>query len=233
MIGILKSGNYRSVYNALAYLGFEAAILQQPDELKPSYRALVVPGNGNFQSFMERLQQSGWKDTLLTWIKAERPYLGICIGFQILFETSEETITVRELVVPSEIIANIKPDSQLTEGLGIIPGSVKKIQSSKVPLIGWNYTTFLRNIISNSYQKDEYFYYIHSYYAACSDPSIVVASATYENTKYCAGIAYNSITAFQFHPERSGIAGLSLLQTWANTVQSPSSISRLSRYIGG
>lgn len=221
MIGILKSGNYRSVYNALTYLNFNATIVKEPDELKPSYTALVVPGNGNFQSFMERIQLSGWKDTIVNWIKSERPYLGICVGFQILFETNEETITSIDSNVSKQTNAKTNSDSKPAEGLRIIPGYVKKFQSKKVPLIGWNYTTFAANSKFSTDKTGEYFYYIHSYYAECRDASITCAAANYEGTQYCAGIANSTITAVQFHPERSGIAGLTMLKNWADKAHSP------------
>lgn len=231
MIGVLKSGNYRSVYNALTYLNFNATIVELPDELKPSYSALIVPGNGNFQSFMERIQLSCWKEMILHWIKSERPYLGICVGFQILFEISEETITSLDSNVSEQANAKTNSGSKPAEGLGIIPGSVKKFPNGKVPLIGWNYTAFTASSNFSANKTGDYFYYIHSYYAECQDTSIICALAEYEGAQYCAGIVNNTITAVQFHPERSGIAGLTMLKNWADKAESPTKTVSVS--IGG
>jgi imidazole glycerol phosphate synthase glutamine amidotransferase subunit len=126
--------------------------------------------------------------------------LGICIGLQLLFESSEEAPPV---------------DGREVRGLSVIPGTVRRFPGRKVPQIGWNQTTvrpgaaLFRGISDNNF-----FYYIHSFYADPTDGSVCAAEAEYY-LRYCSAVERGALAAVQFHPEKSGVAGLALLQNWA------------------
>ena len=148
---------------------------------------------------MASLAQSGYAQAIKEWINADRPFLGICIGLQLLFETSEEAPPV---------------DGNPVRGLSLIPGTVRLFPGRKVPQIGWNQTAarpsskLFRGIADNSF-----FYYIHSYYAAPADTAVCAGEAEYY-LRYCSAVERGALAAVQFHPEKSGAAGLALLKNW-------------------
>jgi imidazole glycerol phosphate synthase glutamine amidotransferase subunit len=232
LIGVVDygAGNLGSVMNALARLGAPARFVRSPDELavcakRPSdsntvrddaavqpkdsitaaadspYTKILFPGDGHFGTTMASLEKSGYAAAIRSWIQADRPFLGICIGLQVLFESSEEA--------PPE---NGKP----VPGLAAIRGSVKRFPGRKVPQIGWNRTeakpdsTLFRGLPPNSF-----FYYIHSFYVACEEPDAVAATADYY-LRYCSAVERGNLAAVQFHPEKSGVVGLKLLENWIN-----------------
>jgi imidazole glycerol phosphate synthase glutamine amidotransferase subunit len=188
--------------NALKRLGLSAGFVRGPEELGPSsspYEGIILPGDGHFATAMASLEKSGYAGAIRGWIQADKPFLGICIGLQLLFESSEEAPPV---------------EGKPVRGLGVAPGTVKRFPGRKVPQIGWNRTEpagasrLFRGLPAHSF-----FYYIHSYYAAPAERALVAAEADYYLT-FCAAVERGALAAVQFHPEKSGPAGLALLNNW-------------------
>ena len=204
MIGVVDygAGNLGSVMNAFERLRIEARFASGPEELSVGgarggspFERIVFPGDGHFATAMESLEKSGYAEALKAWIAADKPFLGICIGLQLLFETSEEAPGVR--------------------GLGILPGTVKRFPGRKVPQIGWNRTAARpASKLFAGLPADSFFYYIHSYYAAPADDADVASETDYY-LDYCSAAERGALAATQFHPEKSGTVGLELLKNWA------------------
>jgi imidazole glycerol phosphate synthase glutamine amidotransferase subunit len=207
MIGVLDygAGNLGSVMNALKRLNAPGTFIKGPEELSPQgpYEKIIFPGDGHFSTAMASLKKAGYIQALKEWIQADRPFLGICIGLQVLFDFSEENLPGAKTPVP---------------GLSVIPGKVKRFPGRKVPQIGWNRTepksdTFLfRDLPSQVF-----FYYIHSYYADPKDPAATAAKTEYY-LSYCAAVERGALAAVQFHPEKSGPWGMKLLANWTGGV---------------
>jgi imidazole glycerol phosphate synthase glutamine amidotransferase subunit len=203
-IGVLNygAGNLGSVMNALSRLGpgldIKARFVDEVEELDPAlspFDRIIFPGDGHFASAMNALETAGYAPGLKAWIGAGRPFLGICIGMQVLFEWSEEAPGVT--------------------GLAVVKGGVKKFPGRKVPQIGWNETAARQGSrLFNGLKDSSFFYYIHSYYCAPLDEGAVAATTDYY-LPYCSALERGSLCAVQFHPEKSGAAGLRLLQNWA------------------
>jgi imidazole glycerol phosphate synthase glutamine amidotransferase subunit len=207
LVGVIDygAGNLGSVMNALGRLGIPARFAAGPEEISlpgSPFSGIIFPGDGHFAAAMASLAQSGYAPAIKEWIQADRPFLGICIGLQLLFDSSEEAPPA---------------DGVETRGLSLISGTVRRFPGRKVPQIGWNQTRarpgskIFRGIPDNTF-----FYYIHSYYADPADPSVRAAEAEYY-LRYCSGVERGALAAVQFHPEKSGAAGLTLLQNWADT----------------
>jgi imidazole glycerol phosphate synthase glutamine amidotransferase subunit len=205
MLGVIDygAGNLGSVMNALKRLSVPARFAAGPDELNPAsspFDKIIFPGDGHFASAMASLEKSGYAQAIQQWIQADKPFLGICIGLQLLFESSEEAPPV---------------DGKAVRGLSVISGTVRRFPGRKVPQIGWNQTqarpnaALFRGITDNSF-----FYYIHSYYADPADNSVCAAEAEYY-VRYCSAVERGALAAVQFHPEKSGATGLALLKNWA------------------
>ncbi|GHU09614.1 imidazole glycerol phosphate synthase subunit HisH [Spirochaetia bacterium] len=213
MIGVLNygAGNLGSVMNALKRLGAEARFIRGPEEISASLQAhaslqsgapfdrLLFPGDGHFGTTMALLEKQGYTEALHEWIAAGRPFLGICIGLQVLFDTSEEA--------PGE-------NGSVVKGLGIIHGSVKRFPGRKVPQIGWNQTEAKpHSKLFKNIKPGGFFYYIHSYYVDPEDKGCVAAETDYY-LRYCCAVEQDNLAALQFHPEKSGGLGLALLENW-------------------
>jgi len=201
MIGIIDygAGNLGSVMNALKRLSLPARFAAGPDELSPAaspFERIIFPGDGHFAAAMASLIQSGYAQAIKEWIQADKPFLGICIGLQLLFETSEEAA----------------PE---VKGLSIIPGKVRRFPGRKIPQIGWNQTIANPNSkIFRGIKDNSFFYYIHSYYTDPAESvklSICAAEAEYY-IRYCCAVEMGALSAVQFHPEKSGETGLALLK---------------------
>jgi imidazole glycerol phosphate synthase glutamine amidotransferase subunit len=188
--------------NALKRLSVPARFAAGPQELSLStspFEKIIFPGDGHFATAMASLTKSGYAQALCEWIKADKPFLGICIGLQLLFETSEEAPPV---------------DGREVCGLSVIPGTVRRFPGRKVPQIGWNQTTARKESkIFRGLNDNSFFYYIHSYYADPADDSVCAAQTEYY-VRYCCAVERGALAAVQFHPEKSGAAGLALLQNW-------------------
>jgi len=206
MIGIIDygAGNLGSVMNALKRLSVPARFAEGPEELslsKSPFDKIIFPGDGHFATAMNSLNRSGYEQAIKEWIKADKPFLGICIGLQLLFETSEETKS-----------ASAQRDE--IKGLSVINGTVRRFPGEKVPQIGWNQTRanpqskLFRGLPDNSF-----FYYIHSYYADPLDETVKAAETDYY-VNYCCAIERGALAAVQFHPEKSGETGIKLLENW-------------------
>ena len=175
-------GNLRSVEKALAQVGLAPKLTHDPDEIRRADK-VVLPGQGAFKDCMRALG-GGLDEVIREHIRAGKPYFGICLGLQILFEESEE--------------------QGPCGGLGVLPGRVVKFPSDaglKIPHMGWNQA------------GGEWFYFVHSYYVAPADASIVAMSTRYGDVEFCAAVRKDNIFATQFHPEKSQRAGLELLRS--------------------
>jgi len=196
MIAIVDygAGNIQSVKNALDFLKVKSLITDEKDCILAADK-LIFPGVGSFGDVMKALEDRTLLEILKKSIK-EKPYLGICLGLQILFEQSEESPKVK--------------------GLGIFKGNVKRFRTLKVPQIGWNSITIKKdNPILNKIKNDSYFYFVHSYYVEPKDKSLILTETDYGG-KFASSIAKDNIFGTQFHPERSGDVGLQLLKNFVN-----------------
>ena len=199
MIGIIDydAGNIRSVEKALSYLGEKTVVSRDPDILK-SVDKVILPGVGSFGQAMENLHRYELVPVIRDMIEDGKPFLGICLGLQLLFESSEE--------------------SPGAEGLGILKGKILKIPSSpglKIPHMGWN-SLQLRNNgrLFRNIPQDTYVYFVHSYYLQAQEPEIVKAVTGY-GTEIHASVEKDNVFACQFHPEKSGKYGLEILKNFA------------------
>jgi glutamine amidotransferase len=199
MIGIVDYdiGNLRSVQKAFQHVGGEAVFVRTPEELS-RVDALVLPGVGAFGDCVRSLARSGMWDATAEWAKSGRPFFGICVGYQMLFEESEEA--------PGE------------KGLGIFSGQVRKFSGKhglKIPQIGWNTVAVKQPAapLLAGIADGDYVYFVHSYYAAPADASVVALETTYGNT-FASAVARGNLLATQFHPEKSQRAGLQMLKNF-------------------
>lgn len=196
MIAVVDSGsgNLRSVEKALAHVGGRPIVTSDPDVVRRAGK-IVVPGQGAFRDCVAGLAGGGLDEAVREAIRAGRPYLGICLGLQILFEESEEHGPCR--------------------GLGIIPGRVVRFRprdrTLKVPHMGWNEVRVRReDPLWRGIPDGAYVYFVHSYYVVPDDPSIVVLACEYD-VPFAAAVRVENVFACQFHPEKSQRVGLRLL----------------------
>jgi|TARA_B100001971_G_C18223324_1_gene558681 glutamine amidotransferase len=196
MIAIIDygAGNLRSVKNALDYLKVDSIITSNPNDIKKAEK-LILPGVGSFGDTINSLEEKTLIKTIKEQIKNKKPYLGICLGLQILFEGSEES-----------------PDAK---GLGIFKGDVKRFKELKVPQIGWNSINIKnkKSKLLKGIETNSYFYFVHSYYVEPKDKSIILTKTDY-GVNFVSGIEKDNIFAVQFHPERSGDIGLKILKNF-------------------
>lgn len=200
MIGILDydAGNLGSVTNAFRFLEIPARVVRAPEELR-GISAMVLPGVGAFGDCLQNLRARGFDKSVKTWIDAGRPFLGICIGLQALYEGSEESPAV--------------------QGLGIFPGRVRRFAEQaelKIPQIGWNTVRQRQRDcpLFPGVPDEAYFYFVHSYRADASGPE--VAGVTEYSGEFASVIWRDNVLAIQFHPEKSQKVGLMLLQNFAD-----------------
>ncbi|NQT33174.1 MAG: imidazole glycerol phosphate synthase subunit HisH [Candidatus Omnitrophica bacterium] len=202
MIGIIDygSGNLRSVYNAFRYLGADVKVCETPEDMKGAER-IVFPGVGSSRDAMNGLSERGLIGPLLDNITRGVPFLGICLGLQLLFDTSDE--------------------SGGTDCLGLIRGKVKLFpggEDMKVPQIGWN-TVNIMNYdcpIFKGIEDKTYFYFVHSYYCESAEEEYTAGITEY-SASYTSALWKDNIFAVQFHPERSQAMGLKILENFIKT----------------
>lgn len=190
-------GNLRSVQKAFEKLGVAAKIVTRPDEIE-SAEKLVLPGVGAFRDAIRELQRQELIAPLKAHIHADKPFLGICLGLQMLFDVSYE-------------------DGEWP-GLGIIPGKVVRFSDHpelKVPHMGWNQLEVVGSPrLLTDIPRDSYFYFVHSYFVVPTDESVIAARTEY-GQRFASMIARNNLFATQFHPEKSQAVGLKLLNNFA------------------
>jgi glutamine amidotransferase len=190
------SGNLRSVEKALTVAGGDVVVTADADRIARADK-LVVPGQGAFGGCVAGLDRGGGalREAVLESVRAGKPYLGICLGLQVLFETSEEDTSCR--------------------GLGVLPGSVRRIPAApglKIPHMGWNRTRRgpAPTDVLAATPDGTYFYFVHSYFPAPARAEDVALS-TEHGVEFCVAVARDNVFACQFHPEKSQSAGLALL----------------------
>lgn len=204
MIAIIDygMGNLRSVEKAFLKIGAKANVTGRPSDLDNA-EALVLPGVGAFADCMRNLQEKGLLEAVVCSIKKGKPYLGICLGLQILFEESEEF--------------------GLNKGLGIIPGKVRRFsfknKGLKIPHMGWNSIKIIKKApVFEDIPDESYFYFVHSYYVEPSDTSVISTITEYGHP-FVSSIWKDNITATQFHPEKSQALGLKVLKGFVEFVK--------------
>ena len=194
------SGNLRSVTRALESVDSEIERISI-GPIPPTLDALVLPGVGSFGDSVNQLHQRRLFDPIRNWLEAGKPFLGICLGYQLLFEQSEESPKMR--------------------GLGVLAGEVRRFKgrSVKVPQIGWNTVHWSTQTLKRfpGLPADPFVYFVHSYYPAPTDPEIVAGTTDYGGP-FASAIARDRLWATQFHPEKSQIAGLQILQTFVSSL---------------
>lgn len=193
-IGVIDygMGNLGSVVKALAWLGYPAEIVADPDRVA-GFDRLILPGVGAMAFAMENLRRSGLDQATLAFLRSGRPFLGICLGMQLLFERSEEGDAA---------------------GLGFLPGTVRRFEPKpgiKIPHMGWNQ---VEDSHESLIPEGASFYFVHSYYACPADPRLVAASCDHGG-RFVAAVRQGPVLLTQFHPEKSGDTGLRLLDAWA------------------
>jgi glutamine amidotransferase len=190
-------GNLRSVQKAFEKVGAEAAVCTKPSELTHADK-LVLPGVGAFRDAISELHKQQLVDPILSHIESGRPFLGICLGLQLLFDVSHE-------------------DGRW-EGLGVLRGDVVRFPDQpglKVPHMGWNtLEPAAENPLLAGIPADSYFYFVHSYYVRPEDKSVVAASTQYASP-FTSMVTRGNLFATQFHPEKSQRVGLKLLSNFA------------------
>ena len=200
MIGIIDydAGNIKSVEKALQLLGEETVVTRDRETLL-SADHVILPGVGSFGDAMGRLSEYGLIPVIHEIVDRETPFLGICLGLQLLFESSEESPGV--------------------PGLNLLPGRILRIPAAeglKIPHMGWNSLHFPREgRLFRGLPEDTYAYFVHSYYLKAEDPSIVTAETDYGVTIH-ASVEKGNLFACQFHPEKSSSAGLAMLKNFAS-----------------
>ena len=196
MIAIIDYGvgNLYSVAKAVAAVGGDVKITSNADDLVRADK-IILPGVGAFGDCMKNLVDSGLIPTIREQIDNKKYLLGICVGLQILFDSSEESPGVA--------------------GLGIMNGKIKKIHAEnlKIPHMGWNSINFTDSKIFAGVKNNSYFYFVHSYHAAPDDKNLITATTDY-GEKITAAVESENIFATQFHPEKSGDVGLQILKNF-------------------
>lgn len=191
------AGNIRSVEKALAALGEETEVTRDAERILAADR-VILPGVGSFGDAMGKLHSFQLVDVIKETIRRKTPFLGICLGLQLLFERSEESPGV--------------------EGLGILKGEILRIPEKdglKIPHIGWNSLTFPNpGRLFEGIEENPYVYFVHSYYLKAAESSIVTAETEY-GTLIHASVEKDNVFACQFHPEKSGDIGLKILKNFA------------------
>ncbi len=200
MIAIIDygMGNLRSVQKGFEKVGWEAKIVQTAGEILAA-QGVVLPGVGAFANAMENLERARLTDAIRQVVAQGKPFLGICLGMQLLFEASEEW--------------------GLTRGLGIFPGVVKRLAAElKIPHMGWNTVFFSRACpLVKGIAQNAHFYFVHSYYVDTPDQELIVGLTDY-GLRFPSLVAKNNLFGIQFHPEKSSALGLRILKNFGGLV---------------
>jgi imidazole glycerol phosphate synthase glutamine amidotransferase subunit len=191
-------GNLRSVHNAIHALGHDPEVIASPDGFA-DVTHLILPGQGAFGDVMARLNERGLAAPLREWIAAGKPYFGICVGYQILFEGSDEAPGI--------------------DGLGIVKGRCVRFAEAaarKIPQMGWNGAKPANpdSLFWKGLGAEPYFYFVHSYYPVPADDTWIISQTDYDGEMFAASVEKGSVLACQFHPEKSQDAGLTLISNF-------------------
>ncbi|MDO4270117.1 MAG: imidazole glycerol phosphate synthase subunit HisH [Eubacteriales bacterium] len=192
------AGNLMSVHNSLDFLGYENRIADRPETIRNA-AGVILPGVGAFPDAMGALHRSGLTDAVLEAAR-EKPFLGICLGMQMLFEESDEV--------------------RLCAGLGLLPGRIERIPTGlKLPQIGWNALEIVRpNAMTAGLRQGDYVYFVHSLMAKPKNPNDLACAVDY-GARVPAMVARGNLFGCQFHPEKSGKVGLKMLQNFAKLTE--------------
>lgn len=206
-------GNMFSVQHACASVGLSSHITSQPDEILKA-DAAILPGVGAFAEAMDNLKWLDLVGCIMDFIASGKPFMGVCLGMQLLFTESEEF--------------------GMHEGLGIVDGSVlrfpsldRKERKLKVPQIGWNRIRIPTHCIARKWdgtpldglEDGAYMYFVHSYYAFPQSSSVVLSTTEYGGVEYCSSLKMGNLFATQFHPEKSARHGIAIYRKWAEISQ--------------
>ena len=202
-IGLIDygKGNIHSVTKALESLEQEILLIENKDQIKDC-KALILPGVGSFDPAIKNLKNTDLISDIKIWIKSGKSFLGICLGLQLLFESSEEGST---------------------NGLGIVKGQIKKIpklSDQRIPHVGW--CELIPTSNNNLLKEDElnnWVYFVHSYHAVPLNSNLIAANVSYGSENLTAMIEQDNLLACQFHPEKSGKTGEKLLRRWIKSIQ--------------
>ncbi|MFH0888978.1 MAG: imidazole glycerol phosphate synthase subunit HisH [Planctomycetota bacterium] len=199
MIGIIDygAGNLLSIKKAMEHLGVKCRIINTKNKFK-GITKVILPGVGAFQSAIRKLKSTGIYEITKDWLLSDKPFLGICLGMQLLFEESEESAGVK--------------------GFGVFKGKVIRFKRGKVPQIGWNRVHIKRKSkLMSNIKDDSFFYFLHGYFAKPADGDIITGTTEY-NTVYPSMVERGNICGVQFHPEKSSAMGLKLLRNWVRNI---------------
>ncbi len=202
-------GNLRSVQKALHRLGYEAEVTSSPETIRRAEK-VILPGVGAFGAAMHNLRQAGLELAIREAIADGKPFLGICLGLQLLFEVSEESWT-----------------GEPERGLGILPGRVVRFPEGitdptgrplKVPHIGWNALHVTRgDALFHDVAEGSHVYFVHSYFPEPEDEGVITAVSDY-GVPFCCAVQWKNVRAVQFHPEKSSAVGLRILKNFAERI---------------
>ena len=198
MIAIIDydAGNLKSVEKALLFLGQECVVTRDPETILGADK-VILPGVGAFGDAMEKLHRFGLVDVIRQVTAAGTPFLGICLGLQLLFRSSDESPGV--------------------EGLGVLDGEIVSIppkEGYKIPHMGWNSLKIRKGArLFQGIGQDPYVYFVHSYYPQPEDESLIAAFCTY-GVRFAAAVRRGNLVATQFHPEKSGPVGLGIIKAY-------------------
>ena len=190
-------GNLFSLTASLRHIGAEAIVTNKAEDLKAADK-IILPGVGAFAPAMDNLRSKGLDSVIIESAYSGKPFLGICLGMQLMLEGSEENSLER------------RDSKGVVSGLGIIPGFVRRFPDNglKVPQMGWNQ---LINVTGRLLTEGDYVYFVHSYFCQPGDSADIAAMTDY-GIKYCSSFEHGNIFGMQFHPEKSGEAGLGILK---------------------
>jgi len=202
MIAIVdyKMGNLASVKNAFAKLGKDTVVESDPDKFK-NYSKIILPGVGAFGDAIEHLQDRDMFQALQEYAKSGNYMLGICLGMQLLFQSSEEFGE--------------------HQGLGLIKGDVRKFDNTKfdenlkIPHMGWNRMFTKEHPLFNGLDKEHYLYFVHTYHVKCANKEDIIGETNY-GYNFTSAVAHNNILGIQPHPEKSHTNGLKILENFIN-----------------
>ena len=203
MIAIIDydAGNLKSVEKALGHLGKETVVTRDPQTILAADQA-ILPGVGAFGDAMGNLHRFGLVDVIHGFADSGKPFRGICLGQELLFESSEESPGIK--------------------GLGLLAGKIRKLPGGtglKIPHMGWNSLEIMDGKrLFRDIDQGAYVYFVHSYYLEASDPADVAAVTEY-GTRIHAAVEHNNLFACQFHPEKSGETGLQILRNFAGLAE--------------